>query len=71
MLSSYVPITILNSDILAVSTLLFLCLTTAAFYAGTPQGVGPVRVGQKITAGITGLLDVHFDVQRRKIPFSG
>ncbi|XP_010931681.1 oxaloacetate tautomerase FAHD1, mitochondrial [Elaeis guineensis] len=38
---------------------------------GTPQGVGPVRVGQKITAGITGLIDVHFDVQRRKIPFSG
>ncbi|KAG1365259.1 acylpyruvase FAHD1, mitochondrial-like [Cocos nucifera] len=38
---------------------------------GTPQGVGPVRVGQKITAGITGLIDVHFDVQRRKIPFGG
>ncbi|XP_038972227.1 probable acylpyruvase FAHD1, mitochondrial isoform X2 [Phoenix dactylifera] len=38
---------------------------------GTPQGVGPVRAGQKITAGITGLIDVHFDVQRRRIPFSG
>ncbi|KAK8671155.1 hypothetical protein V6N13_037760 [Hibiscus sabdariffa] len=33
---------------------------------GTPQGVGPVKVGQKITAGITGLVDVHFDVGRRQ-----
>ncbi|XP_027167080.1 probable acylpyruvase FAHD1, mitochondrial [Coffea eugenioides] len=33
---------------------------------GTPQGVGPVKVGQKIEAGITGLLDIHFDVGRRK-----
>nr|XP_016484018.1 PREDICTED: acylpyruvase FAHD1, mitochondrial-like [Nicotiana tabacum] len=32
---------------------------------GTPKGVGPVKVGQKIDAGITGLLDVHFDVGRR------
>ncbi|KAL9410275.1 hypothetical protein AB3S75_044108 [Citrus x aurantiifolia] len=32
---------------------------------GTPQGVGPVKVGQKITAGITGLLDVHFDIEKR------
>ncbi|XP_039126708.1 probable acylpyruvase FAHD1, mitochondrial [Dioscorea cayenensis subsp. rotundata] len=35
---------------------------------GTPQGVGPVKTGQKITAGITGLIDVHFDVQKRKAP---
>ncbi|KAK1277695.1 hypothetical protein QJS04_geneDACA007212 [Acorus gramineus] len=35
---------------------------------GTPQGVGPVRVGQKITAGITGLVDVYFDVQKRRRP---
>ncbi|CAD6219721.1 unnamed protein product [Miscanthus lutarioriparius] len=33
---------------------------------GTPAGVGPVRVGQKIKAGITGFVDVEFDVQRRK-----
>lgn len=33
---------------------------------GTPQGVGPVKVGQKITAGVTGLLDVHFDVDKRR-----
>lgn len=33
---------------------------------GTPQGVGPVKVGQKIEAGITGLLDVHFEVGRRQ-----
>ncbi|XP_059280730.1 probable acylpyruvase FAHD1, mitochondrial [Lycium ferocissimum] len=32
---------------------------------GTPKGVGPVKVGQKIDAGITGLLGVHFDVGRR------
>ncbi|XP_031277219.1 probable acylpyruvase FAHD1, mitochondrial [Pistacia vera] len=37
---------------------------------GTPPGVGPVKVGQKITAGITGLLDVHFDVAKRKRPGS-
>ncbi|KAE8660156.1 Acylpyruvase FAHD1 [Hibiscus syriacus] len=37
---------------------------------GTPQGVGPVKVGQKITAGITGLVDVHFDVGRRQKPES-
>lgn len=34
-------------------------------FAGTPKGVGPVRVGQKIEAGITGLLDIQFDVGRR------
>ncbi|KAK0606636.1 hypothetical protein LWI29_001854 [Acer saccharum] len=37
---------------------------------GTPQGVGPVKVGQKITAGITGLLDVNFDVEKRRRPGS-
>ncbi|KAK1592159.1 hypothetical protein Q3G72_020399 [Acer saccharum] len=37
---------------------------------GTPQGVGPVKVGQKITAGITGLLDVNFDVEKRRGPGS-
>ncbi|KAE9455199.1 hypothetical protein C3L33_12906, partial [Rhododendron williamsianum] len=35
---------------------------------GTPQGCGPVKAGQKITAGITGLLDIHFDVGQRKRP---
>ncbi|KAK1315915.1 hypothetical protein QJS10_CPA05g00358 [Acorus calamus] len=39
-----------------------------AILTGTPQGVGPVRVGQKITAGITGLVDVYFDVQKRRRP---
>ncbi|KAJ6842467.1 uncharacterized protein M6B38_301885 [Iris pallida] len=37
---------------------------------GTPQGVGPVKAGQKITAGITGFIDVHFDVQKRQRPTS-
>lgn len=37
---------------------------------GTPAGVGPVRVGQKIKAGITGFVDMEFDVQRRKRPSS-
>ncbi|KAL4271819.1 hypothetical protein GQ457_13G005740 [Hibiscus cannabinus] len=37
---------------------------------GTPQGVGPVKVGQKITAGITGLVDVHFNVGKRQRPVS-
>ncbi|KAH9683551.1 putative acylpyruvase FAHD1 [Citrus sinensis] len=39
-------------------------------YCSTPQGVGPVKVGQKITAGITGLLDVHFDIEKRRRPGS-
>ncbi|XP_058758129.1 probable acylpyruvase FAHD1, mitochondrial [Vicia villosa] len=34
---------------------------------GTPPGVGPVKEGQKITAGITGLVDVEFNVEKRKI----
>ncbi|KAG2557940.1 probable acylpyruvase FAHD2, mitochondrial [Panicum virgatum] len=38
---------------------------------GTPEGVGPVRVGQKIKAGITDLIDVEFDVQMRNWSFSG
>ena len=37
---------------------------------GTPEGVGPVRVGQKIKAGITDLIDVEFNVQRRNRSFS-
>ncbi|KAL9244212.1 hypothetical protein vseg_018014 [Gypsophila vaccaria] len=35
---------------------------------GTPEGVGPVKPGQKITAGITGIIDVEFDVAKRTIP---
>ncbi|KAJ4736352.1 hypothetical protein LUZ62_010139 [Rhynchospora pubera] len=38
---------------------------------GTPEGVGPVLVGDKVTAGITGLIDAHFDVQRRLKPLVG
>ena len=37
---------------------------------GTPEGVGPVRIGQKIKAGITGLIEAEFDVQRRSRTFS-
>ncbi|GMN62380.1 hypothetical protein TIFTF001_031460 [Ficus carica] len=33
---------------------------------GTPEGVGPVKAGQKITAGITNLLDVDFNVGIRQ-----
>ncbi|OWM71209.1 probable acylpyruvase FAHD1, mitochondrial [Punica granatum] len=33
---------------------------------GTPKGVGPVKVGQKVTAGITGLLNIHFNVEKRR-----
>ncbi|KAH8970285.1 hypothetical protein BDL97_02G081100 [Sphagnum fallax] len=32
---------------------------------GTPSGVGPVKAGQKITAGITGLVEMSFDVKLR------
>ncbi|CAM0877630.1 unnamed protein product [Alopecurus aequalis] len=37
---------------------------------GTPEGVGPVRIGQKIKAGITGIIEAEFDVQRRNRTFS-
>lgn len=33
---------------------------------GTPSGVGPVKAGQKITAGITGLIDMSFPVVSRQ-----
>ncbi|KAB1213955.1 Acylpyruvase FAHD1, mitochondrial [Morella rubra] len=33
---------------------------------GTPQGCGPVKAGQKITAGITNLLDISFNVEKRQ-----
>ncbi|KAL2922959.1 putative acylpyruvase FAHD1 mitochondrial [Bienertia sinuspersici] len=35
---------------------------------GTPEGVGPVKPGEKITAGITGLIDVIFNVEKRSAP---
>ncbi|CAG7890060.1 unnamed protein product [Brassica rapa] len=35
---------------------------------GTPEGIGPVKIGQKITAGITGLSEVQFSVGRRVRP---
>jgi hypothetical protein len=33
---------------------------------GTPPGVGPVRAGQRITAGITGHIEMSFPVVRRR-----
>ena len=45
-------------------------VTLKSFSAGTPQGVGPVKVGQRITAGITDLIDVHFSVEKRRRPGS-
>ncbi|CAI9108810.1 OLC1v1008503C1 [Oldenlandia corymbosa var. corymbosa] len=44
---------------------LFTLLEGDVILTGTPQGVGPVKVGQKIEAGITGILDIHFEVERR------
>ncbi|CAN0855706.1 Probable acylpyruvase FAHD1, mitochondrial [Linum grandiflorum] len=35
---------------------------------GTPPGVSPVKAGQKVTAGITGLIDVNFNCETRKRP---
>ncbi|KAH6780144.1 Fumarylacetoacetate hydrolase family [Perilla frutescens var. hirtella] len=46
---------------------LFTLLEGDIILTGTPKGVGPVKIGQKIDAGITGLLDVHFDVERRRV----
>lgn len=33
---------------------------------GTPSGVGPVKSGQKITAGITDLVSIEFPVVNAK-----
>ncbi|XWS53590.1 hypothetical protein CRYUN_Cryun10bG0014400 [Craigia yunnanensis] len=52
-----------------ISSIMTLC-EGDVILTGTPQGVGPVKVGQKITAGITGLVDVHFDVGKRQKPGS-
>ena len=35
---------------------------------GTPEGVGPMRPGQRVAMGITGLLDAEFHVVRRESP---
>eukprot|EP00897_Mesotaenium_endlicherianum_P005481 jgi/Mesen1/4961/ME000248S04243 len=32
---------------------------------GTPEGVGPVKAGETITAGITGFVDISFPVKHR------
>ncbi|KAG8372931.1 hypothetical protein BUALT_Bualt12G0118400 [Buddleja alternifolia] len=45
---------------------IFTLLEGDVILTGTPQGVGPVKIGQKVDAGITGLLDIHFDVERRR-----
>ncbi|KAL2933239.1 putative acylpyruvase FAHD1 mitochondrial [Bienertia sinuspersici] len=37
---------------------------------GTPEGIRPVKPGQKITASITGLIDIHFDAVIRSTPVS-
>ncbi|KAL7080910.1 hypothetical protein ACP275_14G007700 [Erythranthe tilingii] len=44
---------------------MFTLLEGDVILTGTPKGVGPVKIGQKIEAGITGLFDMHFDVERR------
>jgi acylpyruvate hydrolase len=36
--------------------------------SGTPDGVGPVKPGDIITAGIPGITDIKFDVVHRKAP---
>ncbi|KAG6396327.1 hypothetical protein SASPL_142475 [Salvia splendens] len=44
---------------------LFTLLEGDVILTGTPKGVGPVKIGQRIEAGITDILDIHFDVARR------
>ena len=51
----------------------YVCLNAAnliidTLCSGTPEGVGPVKPGQKITAGITNLIDFDFNVEQRKKP---
>ncbi|XP_047968894.1 probable acylpyruvase FAHD1, mitochondrial [Salvia hispanica] len=45
---------------------LFTLLEGDVILTGTPKGAGPVKIGQRIEAGITDLLDIHFDVERRR-----
>ena len=45
----------------------YVCLNAAnliidTLCSGTPEGVGPVKPGQKITAGIKNLIDFGFNV---------
>ncbi|EPS65727.1 isomerase-like protein, partial [Genlisea aurea] len=47
---------------------MFTLLEGDVILTGTPPGVGPVRTGQRIESGITGLLDMQFDVGRRHKP---
>ena len=35
---------------------------------GTPEGVGPVKAGQKVEAGITGFITISFPVVDRPTP---
>ena len=40
--------------------------TNACIFSGTPSGVGPVKAGQRMKAGITGLAEMSFEVKARK-----
>lgn len=33
------------------------------YNAGTPEGVGPIKPGDKVTAGLEGVVSVSFDVK--------
>ncbi|KAL2905446.1 putative acylpyruvase FAHD1 mitochondrial [Bienertia sinuspersici] len=49
----------------------FITLTEGdVILIGTPEGIRPVKPGQKITAGITGLIDVHVDAEKWSTPVS-
>ncbi|KAL2895096.1 putative acylpyruvase FAHD1 mitochondrial [Bienertia sinuspersici] len=49
----------------------FMTLTEGdVILIGTPEGIGPVKPGQKITTGITGLIDVHVDAEKWSTPVS-
>nr|XP_028947260.1 uncharacterized protein LOC114820524 [Malus domestica] len=43
-----------------------LWVELSSVVAGTPRGAGPVKTGQKITAGITNLVDVQFNIEKRQ-----
>ena len=53
-------------DLLAHISTIFTLEEGDVVLTGTPEGVGPVRPGQRIACGITGLAEMAFDVAQRR-----
>lgn len=54
------------ADLLSHISTVFTLEEGDVVLTGTPEGVGPVRAGQRIACGITGLASMEFDVAQRR-----